>query len=245
MRLATIVTGSLLAVVLLPALASTPARADSLVATRYEMVERAHVVEMKVDRGFATLVVRRTVANGGPKSDQATFHLDIPPASVATRLRTSGANAQGQTIWFEGELMEAEAAAKKYQELTGIGGYYPKDPALLSWRSQGNLALQVFPVLGQSTKTVEYTLKLPLEYEDGAYRVELPAMGTEASAPSIAETPRGRSSIVTGFSARTVIVPPGPASGTTSFTEIASSGWTELTRSRADIASVPMEGSST
>ena len=178
MRLATIVTGSLLAVVLLPALASTPARADSLVATRYEMVERAHVVEMKVDRGFATLVVRRTVANGGPKSDQATFHLDIPPASVATRLRTSGANAQGQTIWFEGELMEAEAAAKKYQELTGIGGYYPKDPALLSWRSQGNLALQVFPVLGQSTKTVEYTLKLPLEYKDGAYRVDLPAMGT-------------------------------------------------------------------
>jgi len=178
MRLASILTGSLLSVVLLPALASTPARADSLVATRYEMVERAHVVEMKVDRGFATLVVQRTVANGGPKSDQATFHLDIPATSVATRLRTSGANGKGQTIWFEGELMEAEAAAKKYQELTGIGGYYPKDPALLSWRSQGNLALQVFPVLGQSTKTVEYTLKLPLEYKDGAYHVELPAMGT-------------------------------------------------------------------
>ena len=31
------------------------------------------------------------------------------------------------------------------QELTGIGGYYPKDPALLSWRAQGQLALQVFP----------------------------------------------------------------------------------------------------
>ena len=33
--------------------------------------------------------------------------------------------------------MEAEAAAKKYEELTGIGGYYPKDPALLSWRRAG------------------------------------------------------------------------------------------------------------
>ena len=32
------------------------------------------------------------------------------------------------------------------EELTGVGGYYPKDPALLSWRSQSQLALQVFPV---------------------------------------------------------------------------------------------------
>jgi Vault protein inter-alpha-trypsin domain len=177
MRLASILTGSVLAALVAPALA----RADTLAATRYEMVERAHVIEMKVDRGFATLVVQRTVANNGPKSDQAFFHLDVPSTAVATRLRTSGANGS----WFEGELMEAEVAAKKYQELTGIGGYYPKDPALLSWRSQGVLALQVFPVLGQSTKTVEYTLKLPLEYEDGAYRVELPAMGTKTLAATI------------------------------------------------------------
>jgi hypothetical protein len=148
-------------------------------ATRFEILEKSHVVEMKVDRGFATLVVQRKVANTGPKSDQATFHLDIPDTSVATRLRTAGTAANGQTIWFEGELMEAEAAAKKYQELTGIGGYYPKDPALLSWRHQGELALQVFPVPAQSTKLVEYTLKMPLSYVDGAYRLELQPMGTE------------------------------------------------------------------
>ena len=175
MRAVSIVAGCLLSVVLAPGVAA----ADSVVATRYEVIERAHTIEMKIDRGFATLVVQRVVANSGPKSDQATFHLDLPSTSVATRLRTAGIDAKGRTIWFEGELMEAEAAAKKYEELTGIGGYYPKDPALLSWRSQGSLALQVFPVPPQSTKTVEYTLKMPLTYEHGAYRIDLPPMGTE------------------------------------------------------------------
>jgi len=181
MRALSIATGCLLATVLAPAVAS----ADSVQATRYEITEKAHLVEVKVDRGFATLVVQRTVANSGPKSDQATFMLDIPGLSVATRLRTSGVDAKGQGVWFEGELMEAEAAARKYEELTGIGGFYPKDPALLSWRHPGLLALQVFPVLGQSSKTVEYTLKMPLTYEEGAYRVELPPMGTDALTASV------------------------------------------------------------
>lgn len=178
MRAVSILAGCAVSLLVLAAPGGVAA-ADTVQATRYEILERAHTVEMRVDRGFATLVVRRVVANTGPKSDQATFHLDIPDTAVATRLRTAGVDAQGRIVWFEGELMEAEAAAKKYEELTGIGGYYPKDPALLSWRSQGLLALQVFPVPAQSTKTVEYTLKLPLAYEHGAYRVEVPALGTE------------------------------------------------------------------
>jgi len=182
MRAASIYAGCLLSVLSsLSVLAAceSVAGADTIDATRYEIIERSHTVEMRVDRGVAKLVVQRVVANTGPKSDQATFHLDIPSDAVATRLRTAGVDAKGQTIWFEGELMEAEAAAKKYQELTGIGGYYPKDPALLSWRSQGSLALQVFPVPAQSTKTVEYTLEMPLTYDHGAYRLELQALGTD------------------------------------------------------------------
>ncbi len=179
MRAVSIYAGCLLSILVSCVACEGVAAADSVDATRYEIVERAHNIEMRVDRGFATLVVQRVVANTGPKSDQATFHLEIPFESVATRLRTAGVDAKGQTIWFEGELMEAEAAAHKYQELTGIGGYYPKDPALLSWRSQGLLALQVFPVPPQSTKTVEYTLKMPLTYEHGTYRLELPTLGTQ------------------------------------------------------------------
>ena len=103
--------------------------------------------------------------------------IDVPTGAVATGLRTLGTLA-GRPHWFTGELMEAEAAAAKYRELTGIGGYYPKDPALLSWRHQGLLALQVFPCPPRAEKSIEYTLKLPTDYRDGAYHVNLPALGT-------------------------------------------------------------------
>ena len=83
----------------------------------------------------------------------------------------------GAPRWFVGELMEAEAAAAKYHELTGIGGYYPKDPALLSWRSQGHLALQVFPVPPGDRKTVSYTLQMPTAYRDGRHELTIPALG--------------------------------------------------------------------
>lgn len=161
------------------ALVPAPAAGDILSATRYDLVECAHVIDVRVDHGFATLVVRRTVKNNGPKGDQALFSLELPESSVATRLRTNGVDAGGRPVWFEGDLMEATMAAEKYNELTGIGGYSPKDPALLSWLAQRYLTLQIFPVPPRGTKTVEYTLKLPLAYKDGAYRAKLPQMGTD------------------------------------------------------------------
>ena len=142
------------------------------------------------------LVVTRVVENSGPKSDQAVFWLDLPDGAVATRLRTAGTTNTGAPIWFEGELMEAEAAAKKYKELTGVGGYYPKDPALLSWRSREHLALQVFPVPARSTKTVEYTLKLPLQYESGRYVTKLAPIGTTEAPAKIRFSPATASDVV-------------------------------------------------
>ena len=163
--------------------------ADSLSSSRYDLTEKAHDVVVVVDRGFATLTVRRTVANSGPRSDQALFWIDVPTSAVATRLRTAGVDAAGKTVWFEGDLLDAEEAASKYHELTGIGGYYPKDPALLSWKSQGALALQVFPVLSRASKTVEYTLEMPMRYEDGAYRMEIPPLGTKERPATVRALP--------------------------------------------------------
>jgi hypothetical protein len=159
---------------------ASPARADDFFeGTRSEkLVEKSHVIELRMDRGHAELVVRRTVWNGGPRHDQAVFHLDVPMGAVATGLRTLGMK-DGKPFWFKGDLMEAEAAAKKYQELTGIGVFYPKDPALLSWRRQSRLALQVFPVPPSEPKTVEYTLKVPTSYSEGRHRLTLPQLGTE------------------------------------------------------------------
>jgi hypothetical protein len=156
---------------------SSAARADTVHGTRFETRDLAHTIDVRIDRGFASLVVRRTVGNPGVRHDQATFWIDVPDSAVATRLRSMGTRGDDHT-WFEGELMEAQEAARKYTELTGIGGYYPKDPALLSWRTQSTLALQVFPIAPAGVKTVEYTFKMPARYRDGQYEILLPAMGT-------------------------------------------------------------------
>jgi len=155
-------------------LAPAAVRADEVSGLRSDRVfERRQRAEVTLDRGHATVVVRRTVENLGPRHDQVTFDIDVPESAVAVALRTLGTR-DGQPIWFRGDLLEAEEAARRYQELTGIGGYYPKDPALLSWRSQRELALQVFPVPPRQQKTVEYTLELPTAYEHGRDVVRLP-----------------------------------------------------------------------
>ncbi|MDF1561954.1 MAG: VWA domain-containing protein [Deltaproteobacteria bacterium] len=155
------------------------AAADRLSGSRFELSEVAHRIEVTLHRGHAHLRVRRTVANPGGKSDQALLSLELPEGAVATALRT-----KGKDRWFEGELMEAEAAAEKYRELTGIGGAYPKDPALLSWRDQRNLLLQVFPVPAHGQLTFEYELELPTPYEEGRYRLELSGL-TLAGRPAV------------------------------------------------------------
>ncbi len=153
---------------------------DRVHATRSELVtETEHLIGLELDRGHAELTVQRTVFNGGERHDQTTFWIGLPTTAVATGLRTLG-EKDGKPHWYDGELLEAEEAAERYRELTGIGGYYPKDPALLSWRAQDTLALQVFPCPPGADKSVEYTLTMPTDYQDGRYRVQLPAMGTEA-----------------------------------------------------------------
>lgn len=155
------------------------AAADEFHSTRTSsLTERRHVGVLTLSAERAELVVQRTVYNPSSVSDQATFMIDLPEGAVATRLRTRGIGPGAP--WFEGELLEAEEAAKRYRELTGLGGYYPKDPALLSWRDQRLLALQVFPCPPRSEKLVEYTLTLPLSYEQGRHHLKLSALGTSA-----------------------------------------------------------------
>lgn len=164
--------------------AAGPAQAeDSFSWTRSEqLVEKGHDVEITLARDHARIKVERTLYNGADRPDQATFHIYTDPSAIAIDLQTM-AVVNGEPHWFKGELMEAEAAAKKYQELTGIGGYYPKDPALLSWRTRGHLALQVFPCMPKQEKKVAYTLLAPMQYVAGRYVLELPAMGTKKVAP--------------------------------------------------------------
>lgn len=173
--------GPSLALLLGVAVAS-PASADTVSGTRStKLWERAHDLTITLARGFARIVVRRTFENGGEKHDQAMVHVtELPAGAVAIALRTQG----DKGAWFEGDLLEAELAARRYKELTGIGGYYPKDPALLSWRSADHLALQVFPVDPKGKKTIEYTLLVPTKYVDGKDVLELPRMGVADLPPT-------------------------------------------------------------
>lgn len=152
--------------------------ADQLQGTRFEPSEVQHRMQVVVNRGYVELLVERVVFNPGDKADQALYSLDLPEGAVATSLKTLG-TLKGQPHWFYGDLKEAEEAARKYQELTGEGGYYPKDPALLSWRSPTNLFLQVFPCMPKQNKALGYTLELPMTYSEGRYRVQLPALGMQ------------------------------------------------------------------
>ena len=216
---------TLLAAGLAAAAASSSAAtalADTVQGSRSEaLVEKTHRIELRLDRGSAELVVRRTIHNGGPRHDQATFMMDLPAGAVATGLGTLGTR-DGQPFWFRGELMEAEAAATKYRELTGIGGYYPKDPALLSWRSQKLLALQVFPCAPGQPKTVEYTLRMPTAYRGGRHHVALPRLGTPDVPPEL---------VVSSVHAEDRLFVDGAP--------VASGGHFKLTRDEIDVALAP------
>lgn len=154
-------------------LSSSTAGADTLSATRAQpMFEASHTVDIKIADGVATYTVRRMFSNPGTIADQVELRLDLPYGAAATGLRIRANNR-----WYDGVLMEREAAEALYREMTGFGSAQPKDPALLAWSWADKLSLQVFPVMPNTVSTVEYTLTAPTRYEGGRYFVSYPRVG--------------------------------------------------------------------
>jgi subtilisin-like proprotein convertase family protein len=163
-----------LALVTLPAYAS----ADVLRPTLGQpLTEVSHAVAVSIADGVAIYKVRRVFANAGARADEAALEIDLPPGAAATGLRI-----RARDRWYDGELMEREKAAAMYRELTGMGTYEPKDPALLQWVWADKLYLQVFPVLPGATSTVEYTLTVPTAYEGGQIFLSYPRLAAAAGA---------------------------------------------------------------
>ncbi len=152
------------------ALAPTDSRADELTTARQQdLVEISHQVDVSIDEGIATYRVRRTFSNHGERAEEVRLFLDLPGGAAATGLRI-----RARKRWYSGDLLEAEEAATRYEELTSMGAWQPKDPALLQWEWADRLALRVFPVLAGATSTVEYTLTAPVQYRDGKYLLSYP-----------------------------------------------------------------------
>jgi subtilisin-like proprotein convertase family protein len=166
-------------VVLGLAVASTGiARADELEATRQQQLfEVSHTVDIRIADGVAIYKVQRQFANPGKLAEEAQLSIDLPYGAAATGLRI-----RARDRWFDGELMEREKAAALYHEMTGLGAFRPKDPALLQWQWADKLHLQVFPVLPGQVSTVEYTLTVPTRYEGGRYWISYPRVAAGANA---------------------------------------------------------------
>ncbi|GAC1353943.1 MAG: hypothetical protein NVSMB47_07110 [Polyangiales bacterium] len=149
------------------------AEADVGAVVRPVLVAPPDAIDCIVDRGHATIVVRLTVHNAGTTFTRFDRVLrDLPQGAVATGLRTL-AGRNGRAIWFTGALMEASAAARAYEDLSGVGGDAPRGRTLLSWRDDLP-ALEIFPIEPGATKTVEYTLEAPMPYRDGRHVLTLP-----------------------------------------------------------------------
>jgi subtilisin-like proprotein convertase family protein len=160
----------------------TPVAADELRATLSQPLrEVSHEVEVRLDRGVAVYRVRRSFANNGKRADEASLSIDLPHGAAVTGLRI-----RARDRWYDAELMEAKAAAEKYHELTSMGAWQPKDPALMQWVWPDRVHLQVFPVLPGAASTVEYTLSAPLYYRDGRYVLSYPRFTGNPDAASAA-----------------------------------------------------------
>lgn len=162
------------------ALASTrtPVAADELRATLSQPLrEVSHEVEVRLERELVVYRVRRSFANNGKRADEASLSIELPHGAAVTGLRI-----RARDRWYDAELMEAEAAAEKYRELTSLGAWQPKDPALMQWVWPDRVHLQVFPVLPGAASTVEYTLTAPLYYRDGRYVLSYPRFDGDAGA---------------------------------------------------------------
>ena len=155
--------------------------ADVLRSTRTQpLVEVAHSVDISIADGVATYKVRRQFANPGKVADEAGLAIDLPAGAAATGLRI-----RAKDRWYDGVLMEREKAAALYRELTGLGTFGAKDPALLQWVWADKLYLQVFPVFPGGVSTVEYTLTVPTRYASGRYWISCPrvAIGMNDTRP--------------------------------------------------------------
>lgn len=166
---------SLVCLAVLLALAPNDSRADELTTARQQdLTEISHQVDVSIEDGIATYRVRRTFSNHGDRAEEVRLFLDLPGGAAATGLRI-----RARTRWYSGDLLEAEDAATRYEELTSMGVWQPKDPALLQWEWADRLALRVFPVLAGATSTVEYTLTAPVQYRDGKYLLSYPHAGDD------------------------------------------------------------------
>src|SRR5262249_35116834 len=130
------------------------------------IVEKAQSASLRMMRGHAELVVRRTGRNVTASHAEIAWQLDAPAGGAATRFRGLGRKGR-EPAWISATLAPAEEAKARYAELPGAVSDYPAEAALLAWRCGTWLELKFFPVPPGEQRSVEYTFQIPTTFRDG------------------------------------------------------------------------------
>lgn len=122
-------------------------------------------IEAIVEGQVATTAVTQVLRNDSDFLARGEFLHPIP----------SGAAVTGLTLWIdgepvEGEVLEAEEARREYEKIVAD----VLDPALLEFVDDGLIRLEVFPIEGGGTRTVELEYSQVLPSEGGLTRFRHP-----------------------------------------------------------------------
>ncbi len=150
------------------------AAAPALVATE-------HVVDVRLDRGVATLTVQRSWRNDGLQPVELSVEVVHPESAVATALRV---RPEASSRWQAAAWTAAGATAQRPAP-AAPGRIAPALATALAWGgAPGRLSLRLGPLPAGQAAAVEYTLMMPAPYRGGTDRLTLPALG-QADAPAV------------------------------------------------------------
>jgi len=123
-----------------------------------QLVIRYHRVQVTIHDQVATTRVDQVFYNPNSWDVEGTYLFPLPGDAAVSSF----------TLWIDdqpvkGEILEAEAARQKYQEIvTSL-----RDPALLEYAGRGAMQAQIFPIPSQGERRIELEYSQALTAENG------------------------------------------------------------------------------
>jgi hypothetical protein len=126
----------------------------------------------------ARVAITRSVENRGPSPDQISFDVDLPAEAAAVSFR-----ARAGSRWHTGNLMAADRASERYDQLTAVAGS-GRGAALLTWNDPG-VAVTAAPLRPGRRADFAIGAVAPLCYADGLLVAYLPLSPEPKADPAI------------------------------------------------------------
>ena len=171
----------ILVLVFVAVASASTATGDELAVSRGQrLVETSHRVDVTIENGTSTMIVRRTLENRGDAPNGTVLLARLPRGAAVTGFRTKVG-----TVWHAGEFVEADNLTEFDAGPVESNPRIPRTPMLLSWVGSDEVELRVFSVPGGARRTFEYTLTVPTAYENGRYSVTYPRATNGLATPQV------------------------------------------------------------